>query len=208
MASTTALALRALGDAFDSQGQNEPAMQAWSLVVELARPDDPAELTNLRRVAIVRQGFAQLRLRQAADAYARLSPITEGRPDELPQQRHYQAAALLGAALASAESRRPEDATRLLARLPDYIRADDPEDLRRGMTLGLAASSSAFCLVGHAEAAEIVARHATRTDPEFARGWSALAEALLAQKGRAGLAEAERCARRASTWPRRTTTPW
>ena len=48
-----ALALRALGDAFNAQEQNDSAMQAWSRVAELARPDDPAELTNLRRVAIV-----------------------------------------------------------------------------------------------------------------------------------------------------------
>ena len=32
-----ALALRALGDAFDAQGQNESAMQAWSRVAELTQ---------------------------------------------------------------------------------------------------------------------------------------------------------------------------
>ena len=165
--------------------------------IGMRRTDDAAELTNLHNAAIVRQDFAQLRLPDAQEAYARLKPITEGQPGDLPQQRHYQAVALLGAALAGVELGRPEEVTSLLARLPDYIRADDPEDLRCDMTLALAASSSAFCLVGHTEAAEIAARHATRTDAELARGWSALAEALLAQNGRAGLAEAERCARRA-----------
>ena len=43
----------------------------------------------------------------------------------------------------------------------------------------------------------MVARHAARTDPECPVAWSALAEALLAHKGRARLEEAERCARRA-----------
>ena len=192
-----ALALRALGDAFDAQRQTESAMQAWSRVVELTCPDDPAELTDLRRAATVRQAFAQLRLHNVEDAYARLKPIAEAEPDELPQQRHHQAEALLGAALAGTESGRLESATELLVRLPDYVRADDPADLRRDMTLALAASSTAFCLVDHAEVAETVARHATRTDPECPLAWSALAEALLSHEGRAGLAEAERCARRA-----------
>ena len=165
--------------------------------IGMRRTDDAAELTNLHNAAIERQGLAQLRLPDAQEAYAHLKPITEGQPGDLPQQRHSQAIALLGAALAGAKLGRPEEATSLLARFPDYIRADDPEDLRRDMTLALAASSSAFCLVGHTEAAEIAARHATRTDAELACGWSALAEALLAQNGRAGLAEAERCARRA-----------
>ena len=170
---------------------------AWSRVTELSRPDDPAELTDLRRVAIVRQGVAQLRLSNVAEAYSHLKPIAEGPPDELPQQRHGQAAALLGAALAGAESGRAEDATALLGRLPDFIRADDPEEPRRAMTRALAASSSAFCLVGHAQAGEMIARHAASIDPECAHGWSALAEGLLAHKDRARLAEAERCARRA-----------
>ena len=192
-----ALALRALGDAFYAQGQSESAMQAWSRVAELARRDDPAEMARVRRAAVVRQGFAQLRLRNVEDAYARLGPIAEEEPDELAQQRHDQAGVLLAAALAGAESGRSEDATALLGRLPDYIRADDPEDLRSTTTLGLAAGSTTFCLVGHPEAAEMAARHAARTDPKCPVAWSALAEALLARKGRARLEEAERCARHA-----------
>ena len=113
----------------------------------------------------------QLRLRNVAEAYSHLKPIAEA-PDELPQQRHGQAAALLGAALAGAESGRAEDATALLERLPDFIRADDPEEPRRDMARTLAASSSAFCLVGHAQAGEMIARHAASTDPECAHGWS------------------------------------
>ena len=65
------------------------------------------------------------------------------------------------------------------------------------MARTLAASSSAFCLVGHAQAGEVIARHAASIDPECAHGWSALAEALLAHKDRARLADAKRCARRA-----------
>jgi len=192
-----ALALRALGDAFHAQGQYHSAMQAWSRVAELARSDDPAELTDLRRAAIMRQGFAQLRQRNVEDAYARLKPIAEGGPDELAPQRHHQAEALLGAALAGAEAGRLGSVVALLARLPDYIRADDPLDLRRNTTLMLALFSSTFSVVGHAGAAEMIARHATRTDPECPLAWSALAEALLSHEDRAGLAEAERCARRA-----------
>ena len=61
----------------------------------------------------------------------------------------------------------------------------------------LALFSSTFSVVGHAGAGEMIARHATRTDPECPLAWSALAEALLSHEGRASLAEAERCARRA-----------
>ena len=187
-----------LGEAFDEQGRKDSAMQAWSLVTELARPDDPEDLTDLRRAAIVRVGLTKLEMHDVEGAHAHLQTVADIiQPDELPQQRHYQAAALIGAAFTSAESERPEDVTALLGRLPEYIRADDPKDLRRSMAQTLAVSCSALCLVGHAKAAEMVARHAVRTDPECAHVWSALAEVLLALEDRTHLEEAELCARRA-----------
>ena len=193
-----AQALLTLGKAFDVQGRKDSAMQAWTRVAELARSDDPEELTNLRRAAIVRLGFTHLAMRNVEEAHAHLRTVADSsQPDELLQQRHYQAMALMGAAGTSTVSGRPEDAIALLARLPYYIRADDPEDLRRSIAQALAVVCSAFCFVGHAEAAEMIARHAVRTDPENAQAWSALAEVLLALEDQTHLEEAELCARRA-----------
>ena len=193
-----AQALWTLGDAFDVEGRKDSAIQAWSRVAELARPDDLEDLTNLRRAAMVRLGLTELETHNVKDAHAHLRTVTDViQPDESPQQRHYQAAALIGAAFTSAESERPEDATALLGRLPEYIRADDPEKLRRSMAKTLAVGCSAFSFVGHAKAAEMIARHAVKTDPECAQAWSALAEVLLALEDRTHLDEAELCARRA-----------
>ena len=193
-----AQALLTLGKTFDEQGRKDSAMQAWSRVAELARSDDPEELTNLRRAATLRLGLTQLAMHNVEDAHAHLRTVADSsQPDELPQQRHLQAAALIGAAFTSAASERPKDATALLGRLPDYIRAGDPEDLRRSIAQVLAVGCSAFCFVGHVEAAEMIARHIVRTDPKCAQAWSALAEVLLALNDRTHLEEAELCARRA-----------
>ena len=187
-----------LGNAFEMQGRKDSAMQAWSRVTELARYDDPEKLANLRRAAIVRLRLTKLEVHNVEDAHAHLQTVADiSQPDELPLQRHYQAVALIGTAFTSAESGRPEYATSLLERLPNYIRADDPEDLRRSMVQTLAVSCSTFFFVGHTEAAEMIARHAVRTDPECAQAWSALAEVLLALEDQTHLEEAELCARRA-----------
>ena len=193
-----ALALRNLGDAFDALGRTDGAIHAWSRIAGLTRPEDPAMLANLREAAVVRQGLAQLQMRNPTAAHALLEPITRDmQPDERPQKRHHRAAALFGAALAVAESGQPDDATALLEQLPDYIKVDDPQELQRDMALSLAAGSSMFLLLGHGRAAEMIARHVARAAPECPQGWSAWAEALLARKDRACLAEAEDHARRA-----------
>lgn len=192
-----AQALLALGDAFENQGRRDSAMQAWSCVAELAQSDDPTELKRLHRASILRQGIAQMQAQNWEDGRTHLQAVLDRLPEDLPKHRHDQAAALVGTGFANIQSGQPEDATALLGRLSDHLRPDDPKDLRRSTAQALAMSAVTFCVTGQMEAAEVVARHAVRIDPDCDQGWTALAEALLAQEGRTRLEEAERCARRA-----------
>ncbi len=193
-----AQALLALGDAFDEQGWRDSALLAWSHVAELAQPDSPSELNRLHRAALLRRGIAQMQAEKWADGRVLLQAVADNRQSEdLPTHRHEQAAALVGAAFANIQSGQPEDAIALLERLSDHLRPDDPKDLRRSTAQALATTGAGLCVTGQMGPAEMVARHAVRIDPDCDQGWTALAEALLAQKGRAHLEEAERCARRA-----------
>ena len=172
-------------------------MRAWSRVTELVQPDAPAMLASLHSAATVRLGLAQLLSNNADEGRAHLQTVADNsQPDDLPQQRHHRATALIGTALISAHSGHSEDATALLGRSLDYVSVDDPENLRRDMARALATSSTVLC-ADQGGLAEMVARHAVKIDPASVQGWIALAEALLAQGNRAQLEEAEHCARRA-----------
>lgn len=191
-------ALLGLGEEFASLGRKDCAMRAWSRVAELVESDDPPEILRLRMSADTRRGALLLQQRKSGEVLAILDAAQDSTgSDNSALCRHHAMAALVLKAVACSDQGRRDDAVAMLRRISDYVRSDDPERMRHSASQALANASDAFGVVGHAEAAEMAAREATKANPGCANAWCALAEVLLNREGRAPLAEAERCARRA-----------
>ena len=202
----SAAAYSAYGRALADSDRLEESIAALRRVTEHVRPDDSSEMRRTAARAFLTKGEVLSKLEQPADAigaweqataYVRAEDPVEHRSVAVHAQRNIGNAMFpveVGPDSTLASFEGSITAGELMA---EYVRPDDPAELRDDVTGLLSRIGMLRNVFGDFGRAEAVCRKATDIDPSHAESWRVRAEAVLGQEDDARLSEAEDHARRA-----------
>ena len=201
-----AVAYNQYGRALADSGRLEESIAALHRVTEHVRPDDSSEMRRTAAHALVTKGEVLSNLEQPADAIGAWDQAAAHvRKEDPVELRRVAVHALSNTCNAMFPVEIVPDATldsfegsnaagELMA---EYVRPDDPADLRDHVTGLLSHIGMLRNVFGDFGGAEAACRKATDIDPSHAESWRVRAEAILGQGDDARLSEAEGHARRA-----------
>ena len=193
---------RALADA----GRLEESIAASRRVIEHVRPDDSSEMRHIAAQTLLTKGEVLSKLEQQADAIGAWDQATAYVHKEDPVElRSVAIRALNNTCKAMLPVEIGPDTT--LDRLEgssasgelmaEYVRPDDPAELRDHVAGLLSRIGVLRNVFGHFDKAEAACKKATDVAPSHAESWRVRAEAILRQAHDERLPEAEDHARRA-----------
>ena len=201
-----ALAYSHYGHALAYSDRLEESIVALRRVTEYVRPDDSSEMRNAAALALDSSGDSLSKLKNQAAAMDVWAQVTEYvRIEDSIELRRFAIYALAMKYLVAFPAEVVGDAMpggfvdsvaagELMA---EYVRPDDPAELRDLVTGLLSRMGMLLNLFGEFGRAEAACRKSTNIDPSHAESWRVLAETVLWQGDEARLFDAADHARRA-----------